>query len=282
METVRAPQREPAADRAGPVRRVATRPAGLPAPRAVVGGLLVALAGMGTFLTWQRAAATPDRAYAVAARPLSPGDTVTADAVRFQAIDLPAGVAAAAFGAPADLEGRVLLAPVGEGELLQRGVLSDQGDTAPAAEVSLTLARERAVDGRLAAGDTVDVYATDGGGTAVVAAGVRVVAVSDAGGSLGGGELTVTLALTEPPTPLIDAARRGEVTLVRTTHAARAGGASAAPAPARGAATDPPTGTGPEAPGAPAPPATGPGPAEGSGGGAPAPATGDGAQAGGA
>lgn len=271
METVRSPQREPAADRAGPVRRIAARPAGLPAPRAVVGGLLVALAGMGTFLSWQRAATTPDRAFAVAARPLSPGDAVTADAVRFEPIDLPAGVAAAAFHTPAELEGRVLVAPVGEGELLQRGVVSDQGDTLPAAEVSLTLPRERAVDGRLAAGDAVDVYATDGGGTAVVAAGVRVVAVSDAGGSLGGGELTVTLALADGPVRVIDAARRGEVTLVRTTHMARAGGASAATAAPGGAGGTGPTGTGPVGAG------------EGSGGGPPgSTATGGGAQAGGA
>lgn len=208
-----------------PPRRVVARPAGIPGARAVVGGLLVALAGVGTFVSWQQASGPPDRSYAVAARTLRPGDPVTADAVRFEPIDLPGSVASAAFQAPADLEGRVLVAPVAEGELLQRGVVSDQGDATAAAEVSLTLVRERAVDGRLQAGDTVDVYATHGDGTSLVAEAVRVVAVSEAGGSFGGREVTVTLALTDQSgrVPVIHAARAGEVTLVRTTHLPRAG-----------------------------------------------------------
>ena len=253
-----------------PPRRVVARPAGIPGVRAVVGGLLVALAGVGTFASWQQASGPPDRSYAVAARPLRPGDPVTADAVRFEPIDLPGGVASAAFQAPADLEGRVLVAPVAEGELLQRGVLSDQGEAAPAAEVSLTLARERAVDGRLQAGDTVDVYATHGDGTSLVAEAVRVVTVSEAGGSFGGQEVTVTLALTDRSrrVPVIHAARAGEVTLVRTTHLPRA-----APDPAEPpAAPEPAAGAGsPDAPGA--------GPGDGTAGGPP---PGDGGTAGGA
>ena len=238
-----------ATEQGGPPRRVVARPAGIPGARAVVGGLLVALAGVGTFVSWQQASRPPDRSYAVAARPLRPGDPVTADAVRFEPIDLPAGVASASFQAPADLEGRVLVAPVAEGELLQRGVLSDQGDPA-AAEVSLTLVRERAVDGRLQAGDSVDVYATHGDGTSLVAEAVRVVAVSEAGGSLGGREVTVTLALTDQSrrVPVIHAARAGEVTLVRTTHLPRSApdpaDAPAEAAPAADPAADPAAGAG--------------------------------------
>ncbi|HET9609781.1 MAG TPA: SAF domain-containing protein [Acidimicrobiales bacterium] len=242
MVMTRPVDRDVATEQGGPPRRVVARPVGIPGARAVVGGLLVALAGVGTFVSWQQASGPPDRSYAVAARPLRPGDPVTADAVRFEPIDLPDGVASASFQAPADLEGRVLVAPVAEGELLQRGVLSDQGDAAAAAEVSLTLVRERAVDGRLQAGDTVDVYATHGDGTSLVAEAVRVVAVSEAGGSLGGREVTVTLALTDQSrrVPVIHAARAGEVTLVRTTHLPRA-----APGPAEApAAADPAAGAG--------------------------------------
>lgn len=202
--------------------RVVARPPGIPGARAVVGGLLVALAGVGTFVSWQGATGSPDHSYAVADRDLAPGERVTVDAVRFVAVDLPSSVAGAAFESPAELEGRVLVAPVGEGELLQLGAVSDQVGGAPAAEVSITLGRDLAVDGRLAPGDTVDVYATEDE-TSVAATGVRVVAVTEAGGSFGdGSELTVTLALTPSVdgAPIVQAAREGQVTLVRTTHAA--------------------------------------------------------------
>lgn len=205
-----------------PPARVIARVPGIPGARAVVGGLLVALAGVGTFVSWQQASGTPDHAYAVAEGDLAAGDRVTADAVRFVPIDLPAGVAGAAFESPADLEGRVLVAPVGDGELLQLGAVSDQAGGEPAAEVSITLGRDLAVDGRLRPGDTVDVYATEDE-TTVAATGVRVVAVTEAGGSFGdGSELTVTLALggETDGAPIIQAAREGQVTLVRTTHAA--------------------------------------------------------------
>ncbi len=221
--------------------RVVSRPPGIPGARAVVGGVLVALAGLGTFVSWQQASGTPDHSYAVAGEDLAPGDPVTADAVRFVPIDLPAGVAAAAFDSPADLEGRVLVAPVGDGQLLQLGAVSDQVGGEPSSEVSITLGRDLAVDGRLRPGDTVDVYATQDE-TSVAATGLRVVAVTEAGGSFGdGSELTVTLALTAQAdgAPIIQAAREGQVTLVRTTHAPPRASSSD-----RGAGPEPAPGTG--------------------------------------
>jgi Flp pilus assembly protein CpaB len=226
-----------------PQRMVARLP-GLPGSRAVLGGLLIALAGVGTFVSWQQASGAPRQSYAVATRTLEPGDPVTADAVRFEPIDLPAGVAAAAFTTAAQLEGRVAVAPVGEGELVQQGGVSDQAQAEPAAEVSVALARDLAVDGRLATGDTVDVYATYDEGTQVVASGVRVISVTEGGSSFDdGSELTVTLALTDASQriPVIDAAREGQVTLVRTTHVARAtSSASPAPGPAASPTSPPP------------------------------------------
>ena len=89
-------------------------------------------------------------------------------------MDLPAGVAGAAFESPAQLEGRVLVAPVGDGQLLQLGAVSDQVGGEPAAEVSITLGRDLAVDGRLRPGDTVDVFATEDE-TTLAATGLQVV-----------------------------------------------------------------------------------------------------------
>ena len=63
--------------------RVIARVPGIPGARAVVGGLLVALAGVGTFVSWQRASGPPDRSFAVADRDLAPGERVTDEAVRF-------------------------------------------------------------------------------------------------------------------------------------------------------------------------------------------------------
>lgn len=210
--------------RDAPARRVVARVPGVPGGRAVVGGLLIALAGVGTFVSWQQSTGTPEVSWAVADRSLEPGEPVTSDAIRFVPIDLPSGVASAAFSSATQLEGRVLVAPVGEGELLQQGALSDQAQAEPAAEVSVTLARDLAVDGRLRTGDTVDVYATYDAGTEVVASGVQVISVTEPGGSFGDGrELTVTLALTDESwrIPVINAARDGQVTLVRTTHVTR-------------------------------------------------------------
>ena len=133
------------------------------------------------------------------------------------------------------------MAPVGDGQLLQLGAVSDQVGGEPSSEVSITLGRDLAVDGRLRPGDTVDVYATQDE-TSVAATGLRVVAVTEAGGSFGdGSELTVTLALTAQAdgAPIIQAAREGQVTLVRTTHAPPRASSSD-----RGAGPEPAPGTG--------------------------------------
>jgi Flp pilus assembly protein CpaB len=239
-----------------PARRRVERLRGLPGSRAVVGGLLVALAGVGTLVAWQQASGTPDRSYAVAARPILPGETVTAADVRLVPIDLPGGVAGAAFTRAGDVEGRVALGPLGEGELVQVGQLSDPGAAAPAAEVSLAVGRDRAVDGRLRSGDLVDLFVTYDERTEAVVEGVRVVGVTDGGAAAfsTGSDVTVTLALTDGSrrAAVIHAARAGEVTLVRSTHLAGVGEAEPFGPPA-GAGTPgppvPPGGGGEDMPG---------------------------------
>jgi Flp pilus assembly protein CpaB len=206
--------------------RTVARPAGVPGARAVLGAALVALSGLATFVMWARATGTPEHAYAVAADTLDPGDPVGPGSVRWVRMDLPAGVAGAAFDDGAGLEGRVALAPIAEGELVQAASLSDQGGRDPTAELSVALARERAVNGRLRPGDLVDVYATtQEDGTSQVAAGIRVLDVSEAGGTFdGGGDLTVTLGVSDhdEQVAIVDAASANAVTLIRTTHVRRA------------------------------------------------------------
>jgi Flp pilus assembly protein CpaB len=220
-----------------PVPRVIPTSPGIPRGRALLGGALVALSFVGMFLAWRQASADPGRPYAVATRALRPGDPVGSGDVRFRRMDLPASVARAAFTDAASLEGRVAVAPVGQGALLQDSALSDQAKGQPFAEVSLRLDRARAVDGRLGAGDLVDVYGSGDGGTDLVASGIRVVDVADDGGSFAAdNQLTVTLALTDAAQQraVIQADQGATVTLVRTTHAGRPTAASGAAPPGTG------------------------------------------------
>jgi pilus assembly protein CpaB len=219
-------------------RRTIARAPRLPGGRAILGGLLVAAAALGTFVA-ARSSGTPDRSYAVAARAIPPGETLTSDHVRFEPIDLPSGVAASAFAEAAQLDGRVALGPIREGELVQVGQVSDRGPADPAAELSFSLERDRAVDGRLRSGDLVDVFVTYDDRTAAVAEAMRLVDVRerDDGSLARGTGLTVTLAITDPDdrAALIHAARAGDVTLVRSTHMAGAGASTTSGADGAGA-----------------------------------------------
>jgi SAF domain len=212
----------------GLARRTIERRVGLPGARAIVGGLLIAVAGVSTFAAWQQASGTADTSYAVAAHRILPGQSLTAADVRFEPIDLPAGLSAAAFADASSIEGRVALGPVGDGELLQLGQVSDPGRVRPTAELSFSIARDRAVDGRLRSGDLVDVFVTDDGGTTAVAEGVQIVdaAAHDGGSFATTGDLTITVTIADPGLrePLIQAVREGELTLVRSTHMSREAG----------------------------------------------------------
>jgi Flp pilus assembly protein CpaB len=212
----------------GVARRIVDRRMAVPGARAIVGGLLVAVAGVSTFLAWQQASGAAETSYAVAAGRIPPGQSLTAADVRFEPLDLPAGMAAAAFSDAAAIEGRVALGPIGDGELVQLGQVSDPGQASPTAELSFSIARDRAVDGRLRSGDLVDVFVTDDAGTTAVAEGVQVVdATAHDDGSFGTtSELTITLTVADPALrePLIQAVREGEVTLVRSTHMSGGGG----------------------------------------------------------
>jgi Flp pilus assembly protein CpaB len=206
---------------AAPRRRITPRPV-LPSGRAMVGGLLLAVAVVGTFSTWRSATGAPSTAFVVARRALQPGDRLTADDVRLVPAELTSGAADHAFATADAVAGRVVLGPIGESELIQRSQVGEVGSAEPRVELSFALPRDRAVDGRLHNGDRVDVFATYDDHTAEVVQGARVIGVgSDQGSSLAADvQVTVTLALddTTRRAELVHAARAGEVTLVRSTR----------------------------------------------------------------
>src|SRR5918998_3643976 len=114
-----------------PPRRVVRRTPGVPGSRAVVGGALIALAAVGTFVSWRQASSPSQHTYAVATHALQPGDPLTSDDIRYEHMDLPAGVAGPGVGTPPPPQGRGFVAPPGGGEAPQDGGGSDQGDSHP-------------------------------------------------------------------------------------------------------------------------------------------------------
>lgn len=203
--------------------RLITRRRSLPSGRAVAGGLLVAVAALGAYLTATSGGGQPTTRYVVAREAIAPGQALSEADVELVALDLPPAQARGALRDAAAVDAAVALGPVAAG-----GILTE-ADVAPAAqagtfrELALSLPRARALDGALVAGDRVDVVATaDGTSTAVVQDALVLAVGGDAGGALGGGEVVVTLALDDPDAALrtAHAGAAAEVTLLRSTRAA--------------------------------------------------------------
>src|SRR5262245_12907440 len=146
-----------------------TRRSSLPSGRAVVGGLLVTLAVLGTYFAATAGDSGPDTQYVVAARAIDQGERLSEGDLRMVAMDLSAGVADHAFRETDALRGAVALAPLREGSLIEASQVLPPSVAAeeplePTHELSLRLPVEQAVDGALNRGERVDVLATYGTG----------------------------------------------------------------------------------------------------------------------
>lgn len=209
----------PAADTA---RQIRPR-RGLPGGRAVVGGLLVAVAAVGTFAAVSGAGRGPDTSYVVAARDVEPGSVLSADDLELVPIDLPDGVRRGAFTRPGEVVGAVVVGPLAEGDLVQAGGLSP-GDALPT--FSIALAESDANGGDLFRGDVVQVFATYGSdGTAptvLLAAEAQVVSTTGSDETVAStGEVIVKLAVdsAEERSAILNAKVTGQISLVRVTGA---------------------------------------------------------------
>ena len=126
------------------------------------------------------------------------------------------------------VRGRVLIAPTRAGDPL----LVTQVRTRPTKDgrraMSIPVDRSRAVNGRLAPGDRVDVVAARDGVATVVVAGIEVLDVDDGeSGALGArrGEVTLTLAVDVRDSQLLAAALAdGDFVLTRVTGVVSAAG----------------------------------------------------------
>ena len=123
---------------AAPPRRIERR-VPLPGGRAVVGGLLVTLAAVGVFVSWAAAGEDVTRPVVVAAADIRPGEVIGADDVEVRSLELPAALADGAYADPQPLVGAVAVAPLAEGELVQRSAVAERGvpvaGSIPAAEL---------------------------------------------------------------------------------------------------------------------------------------------------
>ena len=208
-------------------RRVAQLSAHRPTTRTIVGALLVSTAGLGAFLAMTASSSTQRQTLIVANRAIAIGERIDSSAVSTTSIETGSPLAGHGFADPASVIGGVALAPLAEGELVQRSAVLTGAPSEPAREFSFPVDRERSLNGDLRAGERVDVLATYGSGTdattTVLARDARVIRITDAkSGALGSsGKLILTLALSSAD-QLLDAAHAAQVasmTIVRSTLA---------------------------------------------------------------
>lgn len=209
---------------AGP--QIAGRRATLPNGRAVVGGLLVAAAAVGTYAAWSGADDPPSSRFVVATRDLIVGEVVDEGDLELVALDVPDDMAARAFDAAAPVVGQRTVAPLAAGELVQRSaVVALEGaagdDATGRRQLSFAIDHANALAGTLEVGEPVDVLVTYGGTSAdsvteVVAAGAVVAGLSS--DDDGSGQTVVLLSVAEGTDvlALTNAVRQGAVTLVRS------------------------------------------------------------------
>ena len=203
---------------------------GLPTNRAVVGGLLVAVALVGTWWAAAGGADTPSTRYVVAAHDLAPGQRLGPGDLELVAMDLPNGVARHALTSPDGLGRVVTTGPVDAGELVQTSHLARSTGSRTTRELSLVVEADWAVGGSLRPGDRVDVLVTYGDGvnssTDVVLSSTTVRRITSArDGGLGGTRSqTITVAVADPEQvkAVTNAARAGQVTITRSTGVADA------------------------------------------------------------
>lgn len=224
----------------------------LPGGRAVVGAFLVVVAAVGTFGAYLTATAGPSTSYVVATRGFELGHLITEEDLvaagagfRLVAMDLPEELAARAFtGAPSaahPLLGQVVVAPIAPGDLALASQFADVTAAGDGVALSFSLPVDRALAGRLEAGERVDLVATFAGAGAVgsetrlVARQVTVLATTAAAEGLNGGRVTMTvevadLASAQAVQHAVDVARvavlRGGDAEAPTPAAARSGTAA--------------------------------------------------------
>ena len=195
-------------------RRLATLPTG----RAVVGGLLVAIAALGLFTAWRQVTHESDTKYLVAARDLPAGTAITTDTLATVEARVTGAPAHRLFANPEDVLGQVTVQPVHSGELLSSSMVQPATAAAPVYEMAVSLPTDAALAGQVRVGERVTVVASDDHCTSVLATDVAVQRIDDQGDSLSAGKYIVNLRLASASQvlALAQANRNGTVSLARS------------------------------------------------------------------
>jgi Flp pilus assembly protein CpaB len=198
----------------------------LPGGRALVGGFLVAASAVGVFAAYNGATGDHRRPFVVAARPLAVGARITRGDVTVGRMQLSDASAAHAFARADSVVGRVLIAPLAPGELLQSSAVLPR-DAAPAGTREVSFTVDAAQVTGVQPGEPVDVFVTDGtaGGarTTLVVERAPVVRLGATRSAISSSlSVVVTLALSSPADvqAVVHASRTGQITLVRSAGAA--------------------------------------------------------------
>lgn len=197
---------------------------GLPSGRAVIGGFLVAVAAVGTFVAYSLANAPPQTSYLVATADIAQGQTVDVGRLGRIVMHLPDPLSQTTYQDPDQVVGTVALAPIREGQLLQQGMLAATTEQR-LHEVSFSVPSDRAFAGSdpLQPGEHIDVIATYSAGqrdfSRDVVRGALVLAVgapgSDGLASRDRQRITVGLADPEEVVALTHALEAAAVSIVR-------------------------------------------------------------------
>ncbi len=213
--------------RNGESTRPLRRRRALPGGRAVVGALLMTVAGVGVFAGYTDATADKRVPYVVARSDLTIGQRISRSSLAHVPMDLPDVVRTRSFRNPADLTGAVVVGPVTRGELIQSSDVLTRGAGPVGRDISFSIESARAVDGQLQRCEMVDILVTYGSGndayTVAVARGVRVVNRRQPRGGLGDGRdevITVSVPGSADVMAVAHAVTAGAVTLVRTAGVA--------------------------------------------------------------
>jgi len=237
-----------------PDGRTISRRRTLPGTRAVVGGLVIAVAAVLTFWAYEQSARSPHQLYVVAAHDLVVGQRIGAGDVALVALNIPDGrLRGEVFGAPSVVIGASVVSPVDAGALIEASAVVGRGGRPGSEELSLDIGRSRAVGGTLKRGELVDVLATFGSGdgsyTTTIASRLEILEATPDADSVSGSTELFVFAVPDAGTAeaLADADVAAQLTLVRSAEGSPATPATMpAPyaAPAAPVTTSPGPGTG--------------------------------------
>jgi hypothetical protein len=198
------------------------RPIQRPTNRAIIGGLLVALAALGLYLAASAVSEKSTTNWVVARRAIPPGATITKDDLALAAGTLPPTVSDRLVIDWHEVVGKVTTRPIARDDLLTSDSVGDvPASDAAGRRVSIELPTSSALGGAISVGRRVDVVAIGEGDkpASVVAPKAAVVAVSspaadaliDSGANTYSNRVVVTMIVSsvDEATAMLAASKRG-------------------------------------------------------------------------